>query len=70
MYVLSLSMESILVLELHCKGPKGEEESVQKRAVRFVTLNYSYNNNEKVRSFKSKENIHKKKVGPYRGFGY
>ena len=28
------------------------------------------NNNEKFRSFKSKENIHKKKVGPYRGFGY
>ena len=28
------------------------------------------NNNEKFRSFKSKENIHKKKVGPYHGFGY
>ena len=28
------------------------------------------NNNEKFRSFKSKENIHKKEVGPYRGFGY
>ena len=28
------------------------------------------NNNEKFRSFKSKENIHKKKVRPYRGFGY
>ena len=28
------------------------------------------NNNEKIRSFKSKENIHKKEVGPYRGFGY
>ena len=28
------------------------------------------NNNEKFRSFKSKENIHKKKIGPYRGFGY
>ena len=27
------------------------------------------NNNEKFRSFKSKENIHKKEVGPYRGFG-
>ena len=27
-------------------------------------------NNEKFRSFKSKENIHKKEVGPYRGFGY
>ena len=30
----------------------------------------SSNNNEKFRSFKSKENIHKKEVGPYRGFGY
>ena len=27
-------------------------------------------NIEKFRSFKSKENIHKKEVGPYRGFGY
>ena len=26
----------------------------------------STNNNEKLRSFKSKENIHKKEVGPYR----
>ena len=29
-----------------------------------------YSKNEKFRSFKSKENIHKKEVGPYRGFGY
>ena len=28
------------------------------------------NNKEKFRSFKSKENIHKKEVGPYHGFGY
>ena len=28
------------------------------------------NNNEKFRSFKSKENIQKKEVGPYHGFGY
>ena len=28
------------------------------------------NNNKKFRSFKSKENIHKKEVGPYRGFGH
>ena len=27
-------------------------------------------NNKKFRSFKSKENIHKKEGGPYRGFGY
>ena len=33
----------------------------------LVTVN---NNNEKFRSFKSKENIHKKKVGPYRGISY
>ena len=29
-----------------------------------------FNNNKKFRSFKSKENIHKKEFGPYRGFGY
>ena len=28
------------------------------------------NNNKKFRSFKSIENIHKKEVGPYHGFGY
>ena len=28
------------------------------------------NNNEKFRSFKSKENIYKKEVGPYHGFCY
>ena len=28
------------------------------------------NKNKKFRYFKSKENIHKKGVGPYRGFGY
>ena len=28
------------------------------------------NNNKKFRSFKSKENIQKKEIGPYRGFGY
>ena len=28
------------------------------------------NNNEKFRSLKSKENIQKKGVGPYHGFGY
>ena len=33
-------------------------------------MNIPVNNNEKFRSLKSKENIHKKKVGPYRGFGY
>ena len=28
------------------------------------------NNSKKFRSFKSKENIHKKEVWPYHGFGY
>ena len=28
------------------------------------------NNNKKFRSFKSKENIHKKEIGPYHYFGY
>ena len=30
----------------------------------------TWNNNKTFRSFKSKENIHKKEVGPYHGFGY
>ena len=29
-----------------------------------------YNNNKKFRSFKSKENIHKKEVGSNHGYGY
>ena len=36
----------------------------------FSNEYYWLNNNEKFRSFKSKENIHKKEVGPYRGFSY
>ena len=35
--------------------------------------NFAYffiNNNKRFRSFKSKENIHKKEVGPYHGFGF
>ena len=36
----------------------------------YESLNNVPNNNEKFRSFKSKENIHKKEVGPSRGFGY
>ena len=37
-----------------------------------IGIGYSVtiNNNIKFISFKSKENIHKKEVGPYRGFGY
>ena len=31
---------------------------------------YLINKNKKFRSFKSKESIHKKEVGPYHGFGY
>ena len=55
--------------------------SVYMTAVNVMTPNgfslsglYKYvcipNNNEKFRSFKSKENIHKKEDGPYCGFGY
>ena len=33
-------------------------------------INRSKSYNKKFRSFKSKENIHKKEVGPYHGFGY
>ena len=35
----------------------------------MITIDSS-DNNEKFRSFKSKENIHKKEVGPHRSFGY
>ena len=37
--------------------------------MKFCVRN-TINNNKKFRSFKSKENIHKKEVGPYHGFGY
>ena len=37
--------------------------------VRHIPVYSVTDNNEKFRSFKSKENIHKKDVGPYRGFG-
>ena len=36
-----------------------------------TVFTFSYRkNNEKFRSFKSRENIDKKEVGPYHGFGY
>ena len=36
----------------------------------IISNNRLNNNNKKFRSFKSKENIHKKEVGPYHGLGY
>ena len=39
-------------------------------SVSVSVRNVNQNNNEKFRSFQSKENIHKKEVGPCRGFGY
>ena len=36
-------------------------------------MNFTFSDDiikKKLRSFKSKENIHKKEVGPYHGFGY
>ena len=36
----------------------------------FVLVLVDRKNNKKFRSFKSKENIYKKEVGPYHGFGY
>ena len=49
--------------------------SMEDQRVLFLQFYWVYilllmNNNEKFRSFKSKENIHMKEVGPYRGFGY
>ena len=46
----------------------GLKQSMDKNIPTKVCKNR--NNNKKFRSFKSKENIHKKEVGPYRGFGY
>ena len=37
---------------------------------RRLLYDHLINNNKKFRSFKSTENIHKKEVGPYCGFGY
>ena len=42
----------------------------KKLCVYIYALCIHGNINERFRSFKSKENIHKKEVGPYRGFGY
>ena len=36
----------------------------------FKLFDTMINNNKFFRSFKSKENNHKKEVGPYRGLGY
>ena len=36
----------------------------------FLQLSKMFNSNKKFRSFESKENIHKKEVGPYHGFSY
>ena len=51
---------------------RGNPEADQRLCFRFIdsTIPLVSNNNKKFRSFKSKENIHKKEVGPYRGFGY
>ena len=38
--------------------------------VSFPPFLFYNNNNKKFRSFESKQNIHKKKVGPYHGVGY
>ena len=44
-------------------------EIIDKAGIRMMRLAKNIiNNNEKFRSFKSRENIHKKEVGPYRGF--
>ena len=47
------------------------KENKNHRAVFMLYLfAYNINNNKKFRPFKSKENIHKKEVGPYHGFHY
>ena len=46
-------------------------ESLIDKSAEFQTnLLMDIHNSKKLRSFKSKENIHKKEFGPYYGFGY
>ena len=53
------------------KNRVNNKENKNNRAFFMLYLfAYNINNNEKLRSFQSKENNHKKEVGPYRGFGY
>ena len=42
----------------------------KKRKNVSIHMHDTLNKTKKFRSFKSKENIHKKEVGPYHGFGY
>ena len=57
------------------KTSSNSQENIEKRnclvpGMKTVILKKIMNNNKKFRSFKSKENIHKKVVGPYHGFGF
>ena len=45
-------------------------EGLGKRRMENQNTHDKCHNNEKFRSFKSIENIYKKEVGPYHGFGY
>ena len=55
-------------------SPRYIIDGVNVRSQKYHTLVLTHsrllNNIAKFRSFKSKENIHEKEVGPYRGFGY
>ena len=59
---MAVSRDSIVILHIV------RENYVQ--CMLSVDQVFFLNNNEKFRSFKSKENIYKKEVGPYRCFGY
>ena len=54
--------------ELHPRVLK--ELAIELRPHFAHLFHQSVDNNEKFRSFKSQENIHKKEVWPYPGFGY
>ena len=54
-------------IERACFSKKAQQNRNQSNKHKYPKTK---NNNYKFRSFKSKENIHKKEVGPYRGFGY
>ena len=61
---LPVLIQRRVVVALGCVGHLMRVTSWIQRGIKLI------NNNEKFKSSKSKENTHKKEVGPYRGFGY
>ena len=54
-----------------CKRESAECNALKEWKLSIINIvDKNINNNKKFRSFKSKENIHKKEVGPYCSFSY